>query len=129
MQRLGMVDVIGRRVVAERHDFGALQCHDAERLGPAPVVADAHADDGVKGAPHLEALVADIEIALFEVLERCVRQVLGMPQATNLAVTAEDMAVGADQERGVVTPGFALFLGQLGIAQIKPDLQLARQIE
>ena len=67
---LAMVDVRDRRVVAERDDLDPLQPHDTVGLGPAPVVTDAHADDRVIGAPHLEPLVADIEIALFEVLER-----------------------------------------------------------
>src|SRR5215469_8895443 len=93
MHRFGMVHVLGRRVVAERDDLDALQPHDAEGFRPAPVVADAHADDGVEGAPHFEALVADIEIALFEMLERRVGQMLGMPRQVNLAIAADDPPV------------------------------------
>src|SRR5947207_13891255 len=65
----GIMNVLGRRVVAERHDLDPLQSHDAERLGPAPVVADAHPDDRMEGAPYFEAFVADLKVALFEMLE------------------------------------------------------------
>ena len=69
MQRLGMVDVLGR-VVAERDDLYVLQPHDMEGFEPPPVVADAHPDDRVERAPDLEALIADLEVALLEMLKR-----------------------------------------------------------
>src|SRR5215470_15515409 len=56
----------GGDLAGRRDDLDALQTHHAERLRPAAIVADAHADDGVEGAPHSEALLADIEITLFE---------------------------------------------------------------
>src|ERR1700744_6337156 len=93
MLRLAMMDVLDRGVVAERDDLDALQPHDAIGLGPAPVVAAANADDGVIGAPYLEPLVADIEIALFEVLKRRVRQMLGMAGQVDLAIAPDDAPV------------------------------------
>src|SRR5207248_976265 len=113
----------------ERDDINPLQPHDAERLGPTPVVADAHADDSVKGAPHPEPLVADLEVALFEMLERRIGQVLRMPREVNLAVAPNDPPVGLDEDRGVVTTDLASLLRQLGIAKIKADPELPRQIE
>ncbi len=129
MHGFRMVDVLGRRVVAESNDLDPLQPHDAERLRPAPVVADAHADDRVQGAPHLEALVADLEVALFEVLERRIGQMLGMPRQMDLAVSPDDPPVALDQDRGVVTMELALFLRQLGIAEVEADAELPREIK
>ena len=129
MLGLAVVDVLDRRVVAERDDLDPLQPHDPVGLGPAPVVADAHADDGVHEAPDPEPLVADIEIALFEVLERRLRQVLGMPRQMDLAIAPDDAARRIDQDRGVVMPRLALLLGQLGIAEIKPDPEFPGEIE
>ena len=129
VHRLGVVDVLGRGIVAERHDLDTLQPHDAERLGPAAVVADAHADDRVEGAPYFEALVADFEIALFEMLKRRIGQMLGMSRQMDLAVPADDPPVAFDQDRGVVAVELALFLRQLGIAEVKADAELAGEVE
>ena len=38
---------VGRLLVAEHHHLRPLQPHDPERLRPAAVVADAHADDRI----------------------------------------------------------------------------------
>jgi len=75
---VGTLRIHRRRVVAEQHRLDALQAHDPESLRPAPVVADAHADQGVHGAPHGETQVAGFEIAFFQVLEGPFRIVLGM---------------------------------------------------
>src|SRR5204862_5983683 len=57
-----------RRVIAEHDHLDALQAHDAIGLGPAPVVADAHAHDPAEGAEHAEAEIADLEIMLLQML-------------------------------------------------------------
>ena len=98
MLGLAVMDVFDRRIVAERDDLDPLQPHDAIGLGPAPVVADAHADDRVKGAPDFEAFIADVEVAFFEMLERRVRQMLGMAGQMDLAIAADDPAVALDQD-------------------------------
>ena len=126
---LGVVDVLGRRVVAERDDLDPLQAHDAKRLRPAPIVADAHADDGVEGAPHFEAFVADLEVALFEVLEWRVGQMLGMARQMDLAITPDDPSVALDQDRRVVAAKLALLLRQLGIAEVKSDPERAGEVK
>src|SRR5215203_3476735 len=64
----GLLRVHRRRVEAEHDELDALQAHDAVGLGPAPVVADAHADDAAEHAPDREAEVARLEIALLEML-------------------------------------------------------------
>jgi hypothetical protein len=61
-------------------------------LGTRPgSVAGAHADR-VEGAPHSKALVADVEVALFEMPQRRVGQVLGMRGQVDLAVSPDDPA-------------------------------------
>src|SRR3546814_6263552 len=112
MGRLVPVDVVARRVVAQRDNLGTLQAHDAEGLGPAPVVTDAHADLGSHGRPDTEALVADLEILLLKVLERRLRLVVGMAWQMDLAVTADDAARPVDQHRGIEA---AAVSGQFGI--------------
>src|SRR5216684_4650748 len=129
MLGLAGVDVLDRRVVAERDDLDPLQAHDAVGLGPAPVVADAHADDRILHAPYWKALVADVEIALFEVLERRVRQVLRVPRQMDLAVAPDNMPGRVDQDRRVVMARLAVFPGQLGITEIEADGELAGEIE
>src|ERR1041385_438004 len=88
MLGLAVMDVLDWRVVAERDDLDALQSHDAVGFGPAPVVADAHAHDRVLHAPDAEALIPDVEIALLQMLERRLRQMLGRAGQVNLAVAA-----------------------------------------
>src|SRR3546814_6430163 len=56
----------------------ALQRHDAIGLGPAPVVAEAHAEDAAHRAEHRESQIARLEIALLQMLEGPRRLVLGM---------------------------------------------------
>src|ERR1700730_11062930 len=99
-----MMDVLDRRVVAEGNDLDPLQPHDAPGFRPTPVVADAHPDDGVKDAPYFETLVADIEIALFEMLEGSIGQMFGVPGEVDLAVAPDDPSVALDQNGGVVVP-------------------------
>src|SRR6516225_2422338 len=129
MHRLGMMDVLGRSVVAECDDLHPLQAHDTKRLRPAPVVTNAHADDRIERPPYLEALVANIEIPFFEMLERRIGKMLGMSGKVDLAVAPDDPPIGLEEDRGVVMAGFAFLLRQLGIAEIKADTELLRQIE
>ena len=86
-------------------------------------------DHRVHEAPDFETLVADIEIALFEVLERRLRQVLGMAGQMDLAIAPDDMPGRIDQNRGVVMALLALLLGQFGITEIEPDPEFLREIE
>src|SRR5689334_9303463 len=129
MLGLAMMDVLDGRVVAERDDLDPLQSHDAVRFGPAPVVADAHTHDRVLHAPDAETFVPDIEIALLQMLERRLREMLGMAGEVDLAVAADDMPGGIDEDRGVVVPRRALLLRQLGITEIEADAELLREIE
>ena len=68
-------NVIGR-VVAEQDEFNALHAHNAVGFGPAPIVADAHADIGAERAPDREAQIAGLEVALLEMLKRIMRAVV-----------------------------------------------------
>jgi hypothetical protein len=106
-----------------------LQSHDPIGFGPAPVVADAHADDRILHPPHPKALVADVEIALFEVLERRLGEMLGVPRQVDLAVAPDDMPRRINEDRCVVMARLATFPGQLGIAEIEADAELSREVE
>ncbi len=79
-----------RRVETEHHHLDALQSEDAKRLRPAPVVADAHAEDAVQHAPRRKAEVAGLEIAFFEMLVAAVRVKFVVAGEVNLAVLADD---------------------------------------
>src|SRR5581483_10735307 len=90
--------VDGRRVEAERHHLHALQAHDAPGLGPAPVIADAHAEYAAHEAPHREAEVAGFEVALLQVLVAALPVELGMARQMHLAVLADDGAAAVDED-------------------------------
>ena len=69
---LALLRINRGRVVAEHDHLDALQAHDAVGLRPAPVIADAHAENAAEHAPHRKAEIAGLEIALLEMLE-CAR--------------------------------------------------------
>ena len=126
VRRLVPVDVVRRRVVAQHHHFGALQAHDAKGLGPTAVVANAHAHAGVHGVPHLEAFVAHLEVLFLQVLKWRGRFVVVVAGQVHLAVATDDVALSVHDD-GCVE---ALALrGQFGIAQVKANAILARQIK
>src|SRR6266436_6342385 len=75
---VGLLRVDRGRVVTERDKLDALQPHDPVGLGPAAVVADAHAEDTAKCPPHRKAEIARLEITLLQMLEAALRVILGM---------------------------------------------------
>jgi hypothetical protein len=89
--------MIVRRVVAEHDHFDALKSHDAISLGPAPVVADAHAHHAAQGAPNRESEVARLEVALFQMLEASLRPVIGVPGQVHFSILADNAARLVDQ--------------------------------
>ena len=121
--------VVHRCVVAAEHHLHALQAQHPVRFGPAPVVADDHAGHPAVRGPGTEAQVADLEVALFQVLERRLGPVLRMARQVDLAVFADDRAVAADQD-GAVEAAFAACLHlELTIAEVKADAKAPRFIE
>ena len=110
-------------VVTEEHHLHALQAHDPVSLRPAAVVAYAHAHDTSKYAPHGKPEVADVEVPFFQVLVLVVRFVIRMSRQMHLSIFADDVAVGADNDRGVVVTGLAVFLREFGVAEIKSDTE------
>ena len=119
----------GRRVVAEQDQLDALQAHDAIGLGPAAVVADQHADDRIERPPDRKAEVADLEVALLEVLEGDALAVVGVARQVHLAVLADDLAVRPDQDRGVVAVRRAGLARELGVAEVEADAEVSGEIE
>ena len=79
--------------------------------------------------PDREAEIADLEVALLQMLERNAGAMVGVSRQMHLAILADDLAVRADQDRGVVALRRAAFLGELGIAEIEADLQARGQME
>ena len=124
-----MVDVVRWRVIAERDQLDPLQAHHPVALGPAPVVADHHADHAAERTPDRKAQVAYLEVALFEVLERDALAMIGVAGQMDLAILADDLAVRADQDRGVVAVSRAALLRDLGVAEMEADLELGGELE
>src|SRR6185436_18233927 len=98
----------------------------AERLGPAPVVADQHAGDGVHETPDAKAEIPDLEVFLLQVLERGLGLMVRMPRQVHLAVLADEAAVGTDEDRAVEPP---LLGRELRVADVEADAELLRLIE
>ena len=96
---LGRGRIVHGGVVAEADQLHPLQAHHAIGLGPAPVIADAHADDAVEGAPHREAEIAHVEVALLEVLEGAPGLVLGVAGQVHLPVLADEAPRAVHQDR------------------------------
>src|SRR3984885_3003057 len=115
--------MIIRRVVAEHDHFDALQSHDAIGLGPAPVIADAHAHNAAKRAPNRESEVARLEVALFQMLEASLRLGIGVPGQVHFAVFADDAARprgNSVRVEAVFTPGV---LNKLGVADAEGNAE------
>ena len=116
---IGSPRVVYRRVVATKNHLGPLQAQHTVRLWPAPVVANDHASHPAPGLPSAKAEVADLKIAFFQVLERRLRSVVGVPWQMNFSVLADDAATGVDQDRGVEAPLLARRDIELAIAEVK----------
>ncbi len=125
-RRLRVMQVLARRVEAQRHDLRALQREHAEGFRPAPVVADQHPGDRVHVPPHSESEVADLKIFFLEVLERRLRLVIGVAGQVHLAVLADDPAIGRHQDRGVIA---VVVRRQLGVADVEADAELLGLVE
>src|SRR5690606_4107886 len=121
---LAAVGVVGGGVVAHQHQLDALQAVAAPALRPAAVVADQHAEDG--GTPFARAAdgggaeVAMREIALLELLVALARADLLAAGEVDVAVLAEDRAIGADGDcAGEAVAG----LSELGVAEVEADAE------
>ena len=114
---VGRRRVVQRRVVPQHHHLDVLQAHHAIGLGPAPVVADAHAHVAAERLEHRKAEIADLEVALLQMLERPLGLVLAMAGQVDLAVLAGDAAILFDDDRGVETARPAVLAGELGVAE------------
>ena len=123
VRRLEGEAVERRRVVADQHQLHALQAKHAEGLGPAPVVADQHADAAAQRLPHREAEVAHLEIALLQVLELALGLVLGVAGQVDLAILADDRARIVDQDGRVEAAGFPALPCKLRVAEVKGDAE------
>ena len=120
--------VVYGRVVANKDHLRALQRHDAVTLGPAAVVAQRHAHGAAKGLVHTKVF-AGCEVTFFQMLEFAPGLVLEVTGHVDLAVLAHNLAALVHEDGGVVLHELALFLRQLGIAQVKANAQIACQLE
>ena len=120
---------VRRRVVAEEHELGPLKPEHPIGLRPAPIVADAHPDDAVERPPRRKAEVADLEIALLQMLKGKLRPVVGMTRQVHLAVLPDLPPLPVDQNRRVVAAGPALLLRKLAVAEVEADSEPGGLVE
>ena len=117
------------RVVAEDHHLRPLQRHHPIGLGPAPVVADRHADLGPEGLEDGKAQIAGLEIHLLQMLEGQVGDVHIAAGHMDLAILADDAARPIDEDGGIEAPLAVASLDQLAIAEIEADAESRRSLE
>src|ERR1700751_4795416 len=96
-----MARVVVGRIISEHHQFDALKTHDPVGLGPAAIIANAHAHHAAKGAPDAETQVAWLEIALLQMLVGEAFLRLGMARPMHLPIFPDDIARTVDQDRSV----------------------------
>src|SRR5947209_7502434 len=114
------------RVVAEHNHLDALQPHDAVGFGPAPIVADAHAENPAERAPDGKTEIARLEIALFEMLEDALSIELGMAGQMHFTVLADDCSHTIDENRRVEMASLGR---QFGIAEREGDAVFRSLVE
>ena len=124
----GVGHVVDGRVVTDQHQLHALQTHHAVRLGPAPVVADGHADDAAERPPHAEAVRAGLEVVALGVLERPIGLVVLVAGDVRLLVGGDDAAVALDQRLHVPADGPSALV-EVGVAEAEADAQPLRFVE
>src|SRR5690606_37085556 len=122
---LAQAPVSGGRVVTHHDQVHGLQAHDPVSLGPAAIVADAHADTHVARVEYRKAQVAHLEVLLLQVLYGIAVLRLRIARNVDLAILADDGAVAVHQNAGVE---LAIAI-EFGVAQVEPDTQRARQVE
>ena len=115
--------------VAEEDHLHALKPHHAVRLGPPAVVADTHADEPAEDPPHAEAQVANLEVALLEVLEGAPRLVRGVTGHMDLSIRADETAGLIDEDRRVVSVRGAGLVGELSVPEAEAKPQAPRLVE
>ena len=124
------IRVIGGGVVADQHQFHALQPIGTPGFRPAAVVADQHAHHrpapGLRTPEGLETLVAVFEVALLQLLEAVPHTRLHRTGQVHLAVPGQDAAIGAGGDGAVEAPPFRC---ALGIADIEANTQRLRAVE
>src|SRR3972149_2436027 len=128
-RRFRIAQVFARRVEAEGDHLGALERKHAECLGPAPVIADQHAGNGVHETPDAKPQVADFEIFFLQVLESSFRLMVRMAGEVDFAVLAYDGTIRTDQDRGVEAARAAFLRSELRTPDIEPYAELLRFLE
>ena len=89
--------IVRWRVVPEEDHLRAFEGQHAVGFRPTAIITNARADDAAECTPGVEPKIPDIEIELFEILERMFGNVLGNAGEMNLAELADDPAIAADQ--------------------------------
>src|SRR5690606_29991760 len=111
---LAQAPVSGGRVVAHHDQVHGLQAHDPAGLGPAAIIADAHADTQVARVEYRKAQVAYLEVLLLQMLYGIAVLRLRIARDVDLAVLADDRAIAVHQDAGVE---LAVAI-ELGVAQV-----------
>src|SRR5438105_6133362 len=126
VRRLVPMNVPGWRVIAQGNDIHALQAHDANRLWPAPIIADAKTDLCVHGPPDLEAVIADVEEFFLQMLKGRFGLVLRMAGQVDLAIASDDAPGPVHQDGGIES---LTAFGELGIAEVKANAEFFGFVE
>src|SRR4030081_3246974 len=124
------VRIVGCGIVANTHQFDALQAQHAPGFRPAAIVADHHAHDRVApirpGPKGGKSEVAISKIALFELLVARAGAGLDRTRQMDLAITAEYFAVVIDQDGTIEA---LTVRRQFGVPDIETDPERPRAIE
>src|SRR5712692_9098061 len=102
MVNLRLVGNMVWRVVTQQDDLGPLESQHTVGLDPTAIVADAHSHHAAEGPPGPKAEIAHLKVAFLQILKRMVRMAVGVAGQVNLAIFANDAAIGGDEHAGVV---------------------------
>src|SRR5205823_4818947 len=91
--------------------------------------ADAQTHDATERPPSAEAEVPDLEVAFLKILKWMLWPVVVAAGQMNLAILADDAAIGPDEDTTVVPMFDSSLDGEFGKAEVKADPEPGRFVE
>ena len=116
-------------IVADQNHLGILQAQHPEGLGPAPVIADRHADVAANKVPHPKSQVPHFKVQFLEMLVTAFGIEVAVAGQVYLAILAHNRSIGADKNCGVKASFAPVLLDPFRITKIEGDPVLARCVE